>query len=52
MPEVMSQAALTATQCRKLGRGRFFLPNEGLKSDLTRADITPLQLSGLQLKSS
>lgn len=47
-----STVALTATQHRKLGRGKFSLPNEGLKSDPTHATITPLQLSGLQWKSS
>lgn len=54
-PEVTSQpstAALTATQHRQLGRDRFFLPNEGLKSGLIHATIVPLQLSGLQWKSS
>lgn len=54
-PEIISvhsSMALTATQHMKLGRGRFFLPNDGIQSDLTHVNIVPLQLSGFQWRTS
>jgi len=54
-PEIISipgVMALTVTQQVKLGRGMFFLSNNAMQSDLTHANVVPLQLSRLQWRSS
>lgn len=54
-PEIISilgEMALAVTQHIKLARGRFCLPNDGMQNNLTHANTVPLQLSGLQRKSS